>query len=42
MYSLRSVGGKLAEYALTGLLLVVSISVVFGYVLDAPVLLTFV
>jgi signal peptidase len=42
MSSLRSVGGKLAEYALTGLLLVVSISVVFGYILDAPVLLTFV
>jgi signal peptidase len=42
MYSIRTVGAKLAEYALTGLLVVVFVSVVFGYVFEAPVLLTFV
>ena len=42
MSSIRTVGAKAAEYALTGLLLVVAVSVVFGYVFEAPVLLTFV
>lgn len=42
MSSIRTLGGKAAEYALTGLLIVVAVSVVFGYLFEAPVLLTFV
>jgi signal peptidase len=38
----RSFGVKLAEYALTGVLLLVAFSVVFGFIFNAPVLLTFV
>lgn len=42
MTSIRTVGAKSAEYALTGILLLVAVSVVFGYVFEAPVILTFV
>ena len=42
MTSIGTVGAKSAEYALTRILLLVAVSVVFGYVFEAPVVLTFV